>query len=218
MKHGITGYSTYKCRCDVCRAANAAVAKRYYERNKEACLERTRVWARAKRKKAAEERAAHYEANKDAIDEANRAREERRRIHQEERRLLNNARRRQRRKENQEQEAEYSRRYYAENMEHQKEVQRRYREENKEALEARRREYREMHKDAHLERKRAMNSATKERAKRGGGKYTAAEDRVLMSSDDLSIAEVAFMLGRTWYSVEARRRKLRKLAQQGETA
>jgi hypothetical protein len=34
QKHGIVGYRRHKCRCSICRAANAAAYRRWYWRNK----------------------------------------------------------------------------------------------------------------------------------------------------------------------------------------
>lgn len=78
--------------------------------------------------------------------------------------------------------------------------QRAYREANQEEINARNRA-----------RRKKLNQATISAANRRGDPWTTEEDHYIATTSDTA-AEAAFNLGRTYESVETRRKKLRKAA------
>jgi 5-methylcytosine-specific restriction endonuclease McrA len=134
--HGTaTGYNKYKCRCDPCRAAKAAAAKRYRESNREVVAVR---------------KALYYQANRERCDAKNRewiaANQERDRMVRAARRAAD--------PEYFAKSRAYSQKWYLANRDRQLDLSRSWAAANPDAVRARSRRWRE----AHPERSREMSA------------------------------------------------------------
>lgn len=108
--------------------------------------------------------------------------------------------------------SEVYRRYHEENLEKELERFRRYRKENREAILERAQQYREENREAILEglhRHREGERRVSKKYATKSGPYSPEEDLVVMRTD-MTILEIAIALGRTYNSVDGRRRNLRK--------
>ena len=74
VPHGkVTGYGYHGCRCDLCRAANAAQKRAYREANRDKVAAQKRAYYEANRDKVAAQQRAYYEANRDKVAARQRA-------------------------------------------------------------------------------------------------------------------------------------------------
>ena len=110
---------------------------------------------------------------------------------------------------NPEKEAERHRRYRAANPEKIRERERRWRAANPEKIRENRETYREQALGHDRRRLAAAQARTTDNARRRGYVWTGPELEIA-ARDDLTVAEIARMLGRTYYAVVTARHRIRR--------
>ena len=116
---------------------------------------------------------------------------------------------------------EYLRRYYEENRDRELALKRIYNEENRDKVREYQRRYREENRDI-LNQGHKMRSAQKTRTSnllvsKKGAPYSPEEDALILADNGMTIYQKAIELGRTHWSVETRKQRLRARANQRET-
>ena len=111
---------------------------------------------------------------------------------------------------------EYLRRDYEENRDRERECKHRYREENRDKVREYQRRYREENRDI-LNQGHKMSCAQKTRTSnllvsKKGAPYSPEEDALILADNGMTIYQKAIELGRTHWSVEARKQRLRARA------
>ena len=151
----------------------------------------------------------HYEENRDKRLEYNR------RYHEENRDKVLESQRRYY-EENRDKERERNRRRYEENRDNERERNRRYREENRDKMLDYKRRYYEENRDilnqgskiSQVQNTRTSNLL----ASKKGVPYSPEEDALILADNGMTIYQKAIELGRTYYSVKARKQRHRALA------
>ena len=115
--------------------------------------------------------------------------------------------------ENRDKRLEYDRRYYEENRDKVREYKRRYHEENRDKVRECQRRYYEENRDI-INQGHKMSYAQKTRtsnllASKKGVPYSPEEDALILCDNGMTIYQKAIELGRTHWSVEKRKRRLR---------
>ena len=125
-------------------------------------------------------------------------------------------RNRRRYEENRDKERERNRRRYEENRDKERERNRRYREENRDKMLDYKRRYYEENRDilnqgskiSQVQNTRTSNLL----ASKKGAPYSPEEDALILADNGMTIYQKAIELGRTYYSVKARKQRHRALA------
>lgn len=183
IKHGHIGYNYHGCRCSTCRAGERARKWNLSEGTKERMRARAREYSREYRQrhygKVVQKHRDYVEANRESIRASNRAK-------------------------------------YRENPQHYREKNRAYREQNRERWteiyglrDYNRRPKTSEERERDRLRRNAKNDRTRSAASRAGGRWTPAEDAIVMRPD-VTITEMCFMLGRSISAVACRQVRLRK--------
>ena len=136
----------------------------------------------------------HLEENRDKVRERNR------RYYEENRDKVRECKRRYR-EENRDKVLESERRYYEENRDKKLECKRRYREENRDILN-------QGSKIHYAQNMRTSNLL----ASKKGAPYSPEEDALILADNGMTIYQKAIELGRTHWSVETRKQRLRARA------
>ena len=118
--------------------------------------------------------------------------------------------------ENRDKELEYARRYHEENRDKTLDYQRRYREENRDkTLDYQRRYYEENRDIIDQGKKSRYAQCTRTSnllASKKGAPYSPEEDALILADNGMTDYQKAIELGRTYYSVEKRKQRLRARA------